>query len=204
MLHKPAIEKITLELLESLMQKDYLKPFILVGGTALALHIGHRKSIDLDLFTNEIVDINEIKIKLQEEYSDFHLDFEKKNTLITKIQDIKVDFIGYKYKFNFPIIIVDGIRLADIKDIAPMKLDAITGRGRKKDFFDLYFLLEIFSFEEMFNLYNQKYQHSSIFHVLRSISYFEDAERDLDPFVFDKKITWTKVKNTIRKEIRKL
>jgi hypothetical protein len=85
-----------------------------------------------------------------------------------------------------------------------MKLDAITGRGRKKDFFDLYFLLEIFSFEEMFNLYNQKYQHSSIFHVLRSISYFEDAERDLDPFVFDKKITWTKVKNTIRKEIRKL
>jgi predicted nucleotidyltransferase component of viral defense system len=118
--------------------------------------------------------------------------------------NIKVDFIRFKYGFNFPIIKENGLRLANITDIAPMKLDAIVGRGKKKDFYDLFFLLKQYSFKELFELYQQKYQHTSIFHVIKSITYFADAENDLDPFVFDKNLTWEKVKNVIKKEIRKL
>ncbi len=85
-----------------------------------------------------------------------------------------------------------------------MKLDAISGRGKKKDFFDLYFLLQQFTLAELLELYQAKYQHTTLFHVIKSINYFEEAEEEANPIVFDKKITWAKVKKTISKEIHKL
>ena len=85
-----------------------------------------------------------------------------------------------------------------------MKLDAITGRGKKKDFFDLFFLLKRYSLSELLSLYQEKYQHSTIFHVVKSINYFEEAEVEPDPIIIDKKVNWMKVKNALKEEVNKL
>jgi len=99
---------------------------------------------------------------------------------------------------------MEGIRILSIEDIAPMKLDAITGRGSKKDFFYLYFLLQKFGIEKLLSLYQEKYPHQTTFHVVRSLTYFADAEAEPDPMVIDHSVTWEKVKNSIRKAIRKI
>jgi predicted nucleotidyltransferase component of viral defense system len=87
--------------------------------------------------------------------------------------------------------------MASVEDIAAMKLDAITGRGSKKDFYDLYFLLQQFSIDDLFSFYIEKYPHQTTFHVIRSLTYFEDAEIQPNPIVFDKTITWEVVKHKI-------
>ena len=204
MLYTTTVAPNTLGLLIELMEKSYLQGFNLVGGTALSLQIGHRKSIDLDMFATEPFDTNELKSKLEDDFPVFQVILESQNTLITNINDIKVDFIRFKYGFTYPIIFEDQIRLANVKDIASMKLDAITGRGKKKDFFDLFFLLKRYSLSELLSLYQEKYQHSTIFHVVKSINYFEEAEVEPDPIIIDKKVNWMKVKNALKEEVNKL
>jgi Nucleotidyl transferase AbiEii toxin, Type IV TA system len=186
------------------MQKPYLQDFRLVGGTSLSLQIGHRISVDLDMFCKEPFDSGELKSHLADDFASVLVMLERTNTLITTINEVKVDFIRFKYGFSYPALEEDEIRLADMKDIAPMKLDAISGRGKKKDFFDLYFLLQQFTLAELLELYQAKYQHTTLFHVIKSINYFEEAEEEADPLVFDKKVSWAKVKKVISKEIQKL
>lgn len=203
MLHEFAVEPNTLELLKDLMGKDYLSQFVLVGGTALALQIGHRKSIDLDFFTTTNFDSNQLLSSLLDNY-DFVVFSQFPQTLIGTINGIKVDFIRFKYPFIRPSVEINGIRMLSVEDIAPMKLDAISGRGSKKDFFDLYYLLEIMPMDSILSLYLEKYSHQTLFHIVRSLVYFDDAETNPDPMVLDKKVTWTRVKRTISKEIQKL
>ncbi len=204
MLHTATVAPDTLGLLTELMQKPYLHGFNLVGGTALSLQIGHRISIDLDMFTTEPFDTIELKAKLEDDFPVFQVLLESQNTLITTINDIKVDFIRFKYGFSYPIRLEKGIRLVNIKDIAPMKLDAITGRRRKKDFFDLYFLLKNNSLSELLDLYQAKYQHTTLFHVIKSITYFHEADTEPDPVIIDKKESWIKVKNKLTEAVKKL
>ena len=94
--------------------------------------------------------------------------------------------------------------MLSVEDIAPMKLDAVTGRGSKKGFYDIYFLLQKFNLNTLFSLYLEKYPHQTTFHVARSLTYFVDAEPDPEPVVFDKNVSWEKVKKTILKEVQKL
>jgi len=204
MLYTKTVAPITLGLLNELMQKNYLQNFVLVGGTALSLQINHRMSIYLDLFSTEMFISSEMKIQLEKEYANFVVDMQMSSSLTAKINDIKVDLILFKYGFAYPFLTETGLRIANIKDIAPMKLDAITGRGKKKDFFDLYFLLQHFTLPELLELYQAKYKHTTLFHVIKSINYFVEAEGQPDPTVLDKKVTWTKVKKKIAEEIRKL
>jgi len=203
MLHYKTVEPDTLELLKSLMDKTYLKQFTLVGGTALSLQIGHRKSVDLDLFTTEDFETNDIIPLLTNDY-ELKIIFQNPKTLICSINNIKVDFIRFKYKIIRSLVLIDNLRLMSVDDIAAMKLDAITGRGKKKDFFDLYYLLKKYSLKKLFDLFLEKYPHQTLFHVAKSMSYFVDAEADIAPYVFDKKVTWENVKTTIANEIRKL
>ena len=204
MLYTATITPYTLGLLKDLMQKPYLKGFNLVGGTSLSLQLGHRISNDLDLFCADPFDTLELKSQLAEEFPIFQVEMERPNSLITTINHVKVDFIRFRYNLAYPLVIESKIRLVNIKDIASMKIDAISGRGMKKDFFDLYFLLKLFSLQELLTLYQEKYKHTTIFHVIKSINYFDDAEIENDPIVIDKKVTWAKVKQTIIKEIQKL
>jgi predicted nucleotidyltransferase component of viral defense system len=185
------------------MEKDYLESFVLVGGTALALQIGHRRSIDLDMFTTTDVDMEVLLENLQHDYQVVEK-IKTKGSLISDINTIKTDFIRFKYVFNRPIKTIDGIRLLDVEDIAPMKLDAITGRGSKKDFYDLYFLLEQYSLENLLDFYVAMYQHSTVFQVIKSLTWFVDAESQTPPDVTNKKVTWEKVKKRIEQAVAEL
>ncbi len=196
MLQLQTVKPNTLELLRSFMQKEYLNSFVLVGGTALALQMGNRESIDLDLFSTDDFSSNEILSSLLNDYQ-IIVNNQLTQTLISTINQVKVDFIKFHYPFIRPFVIIENVRMASIEDIAAMKLDAITGRGSKKDFYDLFFLLQHYSIDELFSFYSEKYPHQATFHVIRSLSYFEDAEIQPNPIVFDKTITWEIVKQKI-------
>ena len=196
MLQTRTVEPATLGLLKDLMSRTYLDQFSLVGGTALALQIGHRFSVDLDLFTTEPFIKEDLIEDLKLDYQ-VSVESESRNIVITYINDVKVDFVKVPYPRIFPILNIEGIRLLDMRDIAPMKLSAVTQRGSKKDFYDLYFLLKKMTLEEMLNLYLNKFQNQTVFHVVKSLTYFDDAEKFPDPIVFDKKLTWNKIKNKI-------
>lgn len=201
MLFTETIDPVTLAVLNNLMAHQSTKNFVLVGGTALALQVGHRKSIDLDLFTIDVFNPDQLLAALSTDFMPIVLQ-KSALSLICTIEGIKIDFIHFRYPFIRPIRQENGIRLLSIEDIAPMKLDAISGRGSKKDFYDVYFLLKQFTLEKMFSLYMEKYPHQTTFHVLRSLAYFEDAEKDPDPIVFDTSITWPVVKSKIAEVIR--
>ena len=203
MLQSQTVESNTLELLKSLMQKEYLDSFVLVGGTALALQLGNRKSIDLDLFSNTDFASNDLLTSLLKDYQ-IVVNNQLPQTLITTINDVKVDFIKFHYPFIRPFLVLENIRMASLEDIAAMKLDAITGRGSKKDFYDLFFLLQHYSIDELFSFYTEKYPHQTTFHVARSLTYFDDAEIQPSPIVFDKTITWETVKKKIISVIQTL
>ena len=126
-----------------------------------------------------------------------------KNILITKVNEIKVDFVNYKYLLLTDYIIIDTIRMLSMQDIAAMKLNAIMGRGSKKDFVDLFFLLEEFSKHEILKFYNKKFRNGSEFLVLKSLTYFEDADFQPQPIMY-KDFDWKKCKEKITAEVLKL
>lgn len=185
------------------MADDTLHSFNLVGGTALSLQIGHRKSIDLDLFTQTDFVADEILQHLLDNGYSPQVRHVQKQTLIVEIEGIKVDFIRFRYPFANDILLWEDIRLADIRDIACMKIDAIMGRGKKKDFCDLYFLLQRFSLKDMMTWYANMFQHSTLFHVFKSLTWFEDANLEGELDVFDETYDWEKAKETIVKAVEK-
>ncbi len=192
MLHLSTIDTSTLELLRKLMIIEEFSDLRLVGGTSLALQIGHRKSIDIDLFG--IIEFE--SLSLPEIFADFkntNSIKRSKNINIFNIDNVKVDFVNYSYPWLGDVVNYDGIRLAGINDIAAMKLAAITGRGSKKDFIDLYFLLQKFTLKEIMKMYSSKYFDGSEYLVLKSLTYFEDAEKDADvDMIAD--VSWQEIK----------
>jgi Nucleotidyl transferase AbiEii toxin, Type IV TA system len=129
---------------------------------------------------------------------------EESNMIITNIEGIKVDFVKMGYPILFSTLLVDNVRMLDQRDIAPMKLKAIAQRGSKKDFFDIYFLLEQMSLESMLSLFQQKFKMHEVFHIIKSLTYFDDAEQYTDLIVFDPSVTWPKVKATIQDAVKKM
>lgn len=196
MLHYETVGAQTLELLKSLLNAEAFKELRLVGGTALAMQIGHRKSIDLDLFGIMGADEFEIKKQLNQIGS---VQWLKKTTNINifLIDGIKVDLVSYPYPWIRQVVDEEGFRLASLEDIGAMKLAAITGRGTKKDFIDLYFLLQKFSIADLVSFYKQKYADGSTFMVLKSLAYFGDADLDESPIML-KMIEWEFVKDSIK------
>ena len=198
MLQTQTVEPYTLALLKELIVLDVVADFNLAGGTALALQIGHRTSTDLDFFGDASIDFDIIKKNISANY-DYKIQVDTKNILIGFINGVKVDFVRYKYPLLHPILDLDSIRMLSIEDIACMELAAITGRGKKRDFFDLYCILKKYSLAELIQFYQEKYYDGSIQLVLKSLTYFVDAEEDELPRLFEK-ITWNEVKDTIQKQ----
>jgi len=202
MLYKQAVSTKLLELLNALMERKFFNNFYLVGGTSLALQIGHRLSVDINLFG-----LNEInKIEFKEALSKIgsaQLIKKSKNILIYDINGVKVDFVNYNHYLLEAPITVENIRLASLKDIGAMKLNAISGRGSKKDFIDVYFLLKHFSLNQLLTFYNKKYPDGSEFLVLKSLQYFDDAEKEEFPKMM-LPISWDDLKTKIFQETAKL
>ncbi len=202
MLYNSTITTKTLQLLLELQQVKELKDFLLVGGTSLALQIGHRISIDLDLFSSSKVDISQIPNHIAH-LGKIRIINQSPSVLNLFIDEIKVDFVSNQYGFFNPSVLEDNLKLASIPDIAAMKLSAITGRGSKKDFVDLFFILKIFSLTELFTFYKKKYPDGEEFLVFKSLTYFEDAEIEPMPRMVNP-IEWDEIKNRIISEVRTL
>jgi predicted nucleotidyltransferase component of viral defense system len=186
------------------MSMPQLNDFCLVGGTALSLKLGHRISIDLDLFqTTEIEAERLIKLLQQEFESDFEYENLKINyAVFCKINKVKVDLVQYSHPLIDAIEVVDGIRLYSNKDIAAMKINAILGRGVKKDFWDLFELLKLYSLNDIVNFYNQKYPNQQLLiSIPNALTYFEDADDSPDPISLLGQ-TWEDVKEFIKFKVR--
>lgn len=199
MLSYKTVEPHTLELLKRLTKEPFLAEARLVGGTALALQYGHRMSIDLDFFGN----IEEDNIAIREilnNIGSISVYKETTNIKIYSVNGIKVDFVNYKYPWIDSVVEKDGLQLASPKDIAAMKINAIEGRGTKKDFIDMYFLLQHYTLEEILAFYAKKYPENSLFRALMSLSYFEDADEQLMPKMFSC-IEWNDMKQSILNKV---
>lgn len=201
MLHKETVTGTTLGVLKDLMAMPALADFCLVGGTNLALRLGHRLSIDLDLFTNIPFDSEGIYRLIEKQFAGVVMASQSEQTLFLFINDLKVDVVLLPYPWLYPFEKSDGIRLASMPDIAAMKLSAIARRGVKKDFWDIAALLDEYSLEEMVDFYKAKYSSRDIFHLLRSLVYFEDAESQKDPDPL-KKQSWKQVKIKVEAAVR--
>ena len=190
----------TLELLKQLCQEPYLKECRLVGGTALALQYGHRTSVDLDFFGSFDKEEDKLFTVLQP-YAEVCKIKDSPNIKIFFMDDIKVDFVNYSiYPWIDDAVEEDGLRLASPKDIAAMKINAIEGRGSKKDFIDIFSLLHHYSLEEILQFYSQKYPNYSIYRALKSMVYFADADpKDMPTLFIDD--SWEDVKAYIKEQV---
>lgn len=195
----------TLAILKKFMDLEILKTTRLVGGTALALQLGHRFSVDIDLFgkidnfenqnlENQLRAIGNLQITTLNSDRAINSGY---------LDDVKFDIVNYKYNWIEPEIIEEGVRMAGLKDIAAMKVSAIGSRGAKKDFYDLYFLLQKFTIYEIISFFSQKYSIYRDMHYIQSLCYFEDAEKTEQPITFEP-LPWEKVKAKITKEIQGL
>lgn len=195
MLRYETIHPNTLGLLKKIQSLEMFADTRLVGGTALALQIGHRKSVDLDFFGKMDASLDEISIELSN-FADVNPLSSSKAMRFLIVDGVKVDIVNYPYLWIDEPVREDGVILAGVKDISAMKLSAITNRGTKKDFIDLYFLLKTYSFNELIDFYLRKYSDVQLFTVLKSLTYFVDAEDDPLPMMIDS-IEWDEVKASI-------
>ncbi len=200
MLFTTTVKPELLELLNAMMNESTFDSFVLVGGTSLALQYGRRDSIDLDFFGNQPIDEDLFLSKLSL-FGSVRWIKKSDNVLICSVNDIKVDLVSYQYKWIGPVIHVNKVRLASDRDIAAMKLNAIAGRGSKKDFIDLYFILQRFSLNEVISFYIEKYPDGSLFMVLKSLSYFEDADLELSPKMYID-VQWDEIKAFISEQLK--
>ncbi len=203
-LHYETITPEALATLTGLMQCQTLKDFYLVGGTALALQWGHRISDDIDMFrfTTEDVDGTLIYDEIESKFQNISELSRQNYYLKLLINGVKIDLLRYKHPLIAPIIEVDGIRMLSPQDIAPMKLLAISNRGAKKDFYDLYFMFQQFSLEEMYDFYEKKFGRVEPYMIHRSLCYFGDAETRFDKLEPLNKITWEEAKTEIKRLAR--
>jgi predicted nucleotidyltransferase component of viral defense system len=172
MFHRSTIDEETYLLLKKISA--------LAGGTSLALQTGHRHSIDLDFFATSSFNTRDIEILLSAEPSINFVPVDRtERMLFCYINKVKCDFIYEPVRMLYPFIEDDGIRYFHIKDIAAMKMHTICGRGKRKDFFDVYVLIELFGWQQMLNWFGKKYGDSQFYYLWRSITYFDDADEDV-------------------------
>jgi len=198
-----AISEQTAENLALSGKSKILSNAYLGGGTALALQIGHRISYDLDFFTNKkfsaqvfLKEISQIKSYQHERVS--------WGTILGKLGDIKFSIFYYPYPLLEKTTKFKNTNIASVADITAMKIAAVSERGTKRDFIDLYFILQKITLQEALDFYDRKYQKlsSNLIHIKKSLVYFEDAEKDPMPKMLVS-VSWLEVKNFFRREVRK-
>lgn len=198
MLHPETLYPKTREVLEKLSKERFLRGFYLAGGTALALQLGHRKSIDLDFFSSEFprkeVVLNSLRgyiLKIVQEVT---------GTLDLLVDDVQVSFLEYKYPMLEDRVEFLNVMMASVVDIGCMKISAISSRGSKKDFVDLYFILQSMTLVDLLKKFSEKFEGAeySEAHILKSLTYFDDANKDPESDYL-KWVNWSEVKDSIIK-----
>ncbi|MEA1963869.1 MAG: nucleotidyl transferase AbiEii/AbiGii toxin family protein [Candidatus Aerophobetes bacterium] len=184
MLHKTIEENLKTigqKRLSILKELKFLKNhhFYLAGGTALALELGHRVSLDFDFYTEEELDPETLLQNFQKHFKNVQLIRRAENTLILSIDNVEVSLFSYPYPLISPLIKTPEVNLASMEDICAMKIVAIIQRGTKRDFIDIYFLLKEFGLERIFTLAQKKYR--GLFNkylALQALTYFVDADKE--------------------------
>lgn len=199
MLSYQTVDSHTLELLRQLSVVPEFSAMRLVGGTSLALQYGHRSSVDLDFFGTFDSELSFSSILRS--YGRLAIVKETSKIKVYLLDGIKVDFVHYDYPWLESPLQVDGLTLATPPDIAAMKVNAIEGRGSKKDFIDLYYLLQRYTLVEILDFYEQKYPEHSVFRALMSMSYFDDADMQPTPRMFTN-VSWNEMKEYIQSQVR--
>jgi hypothetical protein len=203
MLHIETVEPGAFSILERLMRLKALLPFSLVGGTALSLRYGHRTSVDLDLFYHEKFYPDPIVEALKKEFGKGY-SIESKTArwgIFCYLDGVKVDIVHHPHLLIGDIEETSKIRMYDDKDIIAMKLNAILGRGRKKDFWDLFELLRHYPLKDMIRFHETKFPEQNLLITIpQAVIYFDDAEESEAP-VSLKGQTWEGVKKFIQKKV---
>ncbi len=180
MLHHETLLPGTLDLLTALSAHPVLTDFSLAGGTSLALRFGHRISEDLDFFSGVPFDNDALVTTLKRDFA--FEDRRRGPTGVTAlVAGVKVDFVKYPYALLHPPEKLEGIRLLSLPDVVAMKLAAVTNRGARKDFFDLYTLIGKLGLPHLISCYQAKFPGTEPLMLLRSLCYFTDAESDVEP-----------------------
>lgn len=193
-LHLEILPKRQKILFDCLSKLEWLKDFYLAGGTALALQIAHRQSIDFDFFTEKEFDTRRIKNKLIS-FGNFELFSESEQILDGRISSIRISFFNFVYPLIKQTKSFCHMRIISREDIAAMKLAAISSRGSRKDFIDFYFLLKEFSLSEIVGFFEKKYgkNKENLYCALKGLIYFNDAERHPMPNML-KSVSWKEIK----------
>lgn len=178
----------------------------LAGGTALALYLNHRTSVDLDFYTERQIDNNEVLVKLQKLFNNSVVKLHQKSTLFLTINKVDFSLFYYPYKLIAKTEAYKKIEIASTEDIAAMKVGALVQRGKRRDFIDLFYLLQKFSLGEILKFTLKKYPGYQEMLVLRALIFFDDAEdEDLQRGIriFDDNFSWKNAKGKIFDEVRK-
>lgn len=181
--------------------------FYLAGGTALALQLGHRLSIDLDFFSPTQNDVPALSGALQDALKDSSpkLADSSWGNLVFLAGDVRVGFYGYGYKLVKPLLKIEGFSLASVQDIALMKMDALLARASRKDFHDLYAICQRMELRELLNLAPEKYPDARDFEaqVVKHMTYFDRAEQETSVPLIEQ-VEWKTVKAWFRKQAKDL
>lgn len=197
--HWEALTDSTRNAFQLLSDIDIIQNFYLAGGTGLALHLGHRFSIDLDLFSENEEAVNTVERSRFREvlaHPDFEILIDKDTTFVGNWKKVGVSFFRLEqYPLIYPPHFLDGIKIASIADIGAMKLAAIIDRGTRKDLVDLYYILQHVPLEKVFQTAAKKYPNFRSFpaSALRGMAYFTDAENFPMPKMIEK-TSWVKMK----------
>jgi len=203
MLHKETVQPLLLDLLYRLFSYEQLNGFVLVGGTALSLRIGSRKSFDIDLFRQELFEADQLLDFLREKQFQFIVQNRSKGALLGHVGNIKIDFIRHNYPWVKPPENSDGITIASLEDIAAMKLNAIVGSGsRLKDFVDIAFLSGYMPLSDMLNYYEQKYPDINGVIALKSLCYFDDIDFSVEIEYVNKQRAWKEIQDRITQMVK--
>jgi hypothetical protein len=202
--HRETVDEGVEQTLRDLHNVPILTSFYLAGGTGLALRLGHRRSVDLDFFLGEDFNEDPVLQKLQH-LEGFTLVAKKPGTIYANIRKTKVSFIAYAYPILFPSQPFLGVDVADSRDIGCMKISAIASRGTKRDFIDLHFLAQEYGLKQLLEWFKGKFSQTnySVPHILKSLSYFEEAEQDPMPHML-MSLSWEDVKQFFAREAPRL
>ena len=202
--HREVISDATEAALRSLRDAKVLDRFYLAGGTGLALRFGHRMSRDFDFFVPSLFDENSLLAEV-DRLVGFSLVAKEPHTLHAVVQETKVSFLGYPYPMLFPSAQFLQVAIADSRDIACMKISAIASRGMKRDFVDLYASAQQFGLGALLQLFERKYAQSKYnrLHILKSLTFFEDAEKDPMPHMLIP-MDWEQVKEFFVRQTSRL
>ena len=213
-LHYETVTPQLKNVLNKIMSNSIFNPFYLVGGTSLSLRLGHRKSVDVDLFTNALY--GSLDFSIFEKYFQNNFDYYDYTGMSevvgfgrsyyvgeSKDENVKID-LYYKDEIIDPCDIIDNIRIATLNDVVAMKVDVVSRTGRKKDFWDLHELLNIYSINEMLELHKRRYEYThERDQIISNFTNFDCADEDIDPICLKGKY-WELIKLDFVELIEKL